>query len=124
MKRLLPVILALTLVTVGCQPIEMSARDSIAGAKGFLDEAAKKHPECASNPSGVMACNLINRGNAAKHTAGAALKVYCSGDQFDAGTGPCQPPTDKNARDQAAAKLKSATQELQIIVDSLKKAIG
>lgn len=124
MKTKLTLILACTLMFTGCQPVEMSARDTIAGAKGYLDEAAKKHPECASQPAGVMACDLINRGNAAKHAAGAALKVYCAGDQFDAGTGPCQPPTDKNARDQAAAKLKSAIQELQTIVDSLKKAIG
>lgn len=124
MRIKLVTILLVCMTLTACQPAEMSARDAIAGAKGSLDKAASVHPECTPTSVTPAVCDLINRGNAAKHTAGAALKVYCSGDQFDAGTGPCQPPTDPNAKAQAAAKLKTAIQELQGIVDSLKKVIG
>lgn len=124
MKRLSScLVVALLLSTVACQPPEMTARDVIAGAKGSLDAAAAKHGECATAPAGKQVCDIINRGNAAKHAAGAALRAYCSGDQFDAGTGPCQPPTDKDAKNQAGQKLKSAIKELQTIVDELGKAV-
>jgi hypothetical protein len=115
-------LLSATMILVGCQPTEMNARDAIASAKGFIDQVATNHPECNAAPAGQV-CVLVSRANAVKHTAIDALQLYCSGPSFDAGTGPCQPPTDKAARDQAATKLKAAVTNLNQIVSDI-KAIG
>lgn len=124
MKKVLNLFLlvALTVGMAGCQPPEMSARDSIATAKGFLDSEAKAHPECNSAPTGQV-CVLVNKGNAVKHTAIDALELYCSGPGFESG-GACQPPTDKIAKDQAAEKLKAAIRNLDQIVKDIKAISG
>jgi hypothetical protein len=85
-------ILILALLTVACPtstPIEKTARDGIATAKGFLDSEKTQHQECIGGS--FPACDLINKAVAAKDVTIDALEAYCSGPAFDAGTGPCTP---------------------------------
>jgi hypothetical protein len=115
----LSLVLVCSLVMAGCQPVEMSARDSIASAKGFIDSVAAAHPECNTVPTGQV-CVLVNRGNAVKHTAIDALVLYCAGPAFNDGSGACQPPTDKAVQQQSAEKLKAAIANLDQIVKDIR----
>ena len=114
-------VLVMLLTMTACQPLEMTARDGIASAKGFLDSEAKAHGECNATPT-LQVCTLINRGNAAKHTAIDALEQYCTSPEFDAGTAPCTKPTGA-AGTIAANQLKAAMANLNQIITDI-KAIG
>jgi hypothetical protein len=111
-------IATLLLVTVACAPLEQSARDGIATAKGFLDAEAKAHPECTQTPS-AQACTLITKGNALKHVAIDALEQYCTSPGFDAGTDPCTKPTGQAAT-VAAQQLKTALANLSQVISDIK----
>lgn len=116
-KSALCITLCLCLMTVACGPLEQSARNGIATAKGFLDQEKVAHPECAgATPSVSPVCTLIHKGVAAKDVTIDALEQYCSGPEFDAGTGPCSP----NAA--LSDKLKAALRDLNAIIGDIKKA--
>lgn len=121
MKIHLALALCALLILTGCQPLEMSARDGIASAKGFLDSEAKQHPECNSTPT-LQVCTLITRGNAAKHTAIDALETYCSNDSFNAGGTACVKPSG-SAGQIAANELKASLASLSQTITDI-KAIG
>lgn len=106
----------------GCDPAK-PARDSIAVAKGILITLQAQHQECKADPSPAI-CQNINRGVAAENLAIDALEVYCSGPEFDAGTGPCQPSPEKTLRENAARKLAAAITNLNQIIGDLKKAVN
>lgn len=118
-KWTIGLVLAVTLILTGCSPIETTARDGIAGAKGYIDSTAAKHAECNTDPSG-QACVLVTKGNAAKHLAIDALEEYCTSPAFEAGTGPCSPPTDKTQKDQLQSKLAGAMTNLNQIINDIK----
>lgn len=106
-------LLALTVVLVACAPLQDTARNGIASAKGFLDSEKAAHPECAVD-SEAQACYLIKRGVAAKDATIDALEAYCGGSAFDAGA-PCTPHSD------LTDKLKSALANLNLTISDIKK---
>lgn len=93
------------------QPLEASARDAVASAKGYLDSAKSKHPECPAASS--TQCQIIAKGVAAKDSVIDALSVYCAGPDFAAG-GACTPQAA------AADKLQSALNGLQTTLADVK----
>jgi hypothetical protein len=103
-------VLAAALFLIGCPtgsntPIEKVALRTAAGAKGFLDSVKQHHPECPGASSTV--CTDLQKATAAKDLLIDATEQYCAGPGFETG-GPCNPPTDPAAKDQAAAKLRAA----------------
>lgn len=112
-------ILVFTLILAGCGPIEGTARDGIAAAKGFLDAQAAQHGECNANPNAQI-CQLVTKGNNVKHVVIDALEQFCSGPAFEDGSGPCQPPTDKTRKDVLESQLKSALNNLKKTISDIK----
>jgi hypothetical protein len=112
----LAVFLALTLA--GCD-LAKSSRDGIASAKGALDKAKLQY-SCGTPTQNASVCNRIAQGVAIKDTAINALEIYCSGPQFDAGTGACQPSTDPDKKKVLADKLNAAMRQLNQIMSDLK----
>lgn len=115
-------LIVITLICAGCPSVENNARDTIAGQKAFVDSVAKAHPECndPATRTSAQVCVLVDQANSIKHVAGDALNLYCSGPDYDAGTGPCQPPTDKAQKDQLQNKLNAALRDLGQIITDLK----
>lgn len=106
MKLLTAVNIGLTLILVGCTPIEKQAYRTIVSAKAFLDAEKRVHPECVGGTSAL--CANLTRATAAKDVLIDATETYCSGPQFETG-GACQAPAKGTpASDQAIAKLKAA----------------
>lgn len=123
MKKLLAVMF-LVVTLAACTPPEMTARDGIAGAKGalqYLQSDAQYGLTCKADPAQPV-CRNINRGVAAQNFAIDALMVYCGGPSFDAGTGPCQPPSGP-AKQAALDKLNSAMANMNAIITDLKKVV-
>jgi len=115
MKKLL--LLVLSLVLIACnQPIEQTARDSVATAKGYLDSARQHHPECQPNSTGAV-CQIISRGVAAKDAVIDAVDIYCASPQYSEQGGPCAPNKD------AAQKLKEALKNLSTIMTDVKGVV-
>ncbi len=118
----LPLVIGLAFGLTACPVKPDNARDAIATAKGFLDSEAKAHAECASGLVN-QACDLITRGNAAKHVAIDALNQYCAGPDFDAG-GACHAPQTKNMQELLGNQLKAAIHNLNLIVSDLRALKG
>ena len=122
-KLLMGALLVSMLLLAGCQPIEKSARDAIAGAKGVTDVLQEQYQaKCQADPT-QSECAAINRAGAARNVAIDALEIYCAGPGFDAGTGPCEPPRDKAAREILADKLKAAILDLQRNVGDVRRLV-
>lgn len=115
-KIALTITLVLCLFTVACAPIEQTARNGIATAKGFLDSEKAAHPECVVNAASSNACYLISKGVAAKDSTIDALEAYCGGPEFDNG-GACTPHADLQP------KLKSVLANLNQTIADIKKAV-
>lgn len=131
MRRIgLAVVLLLALGAWKCsQPLEMTARDSIAAASGFLKEAQKNHVlECSATPQCstpnvqdkgkcVRICESINRAIDAQTVAINALSAYCASDDWDKG-GACKPKAD------LAPKLKQALSDLDATIAAAKGLVN
>ena len=104
------------------QPLEMTARDGIAAAKGYLDSARAKHPECVMVGSHAVPtetkCALIFRGVAAKDLAIDALDAYCSSEAYQHQGGKCEPHAD------ARPKLEAALANMDDVVKQVKAVAG
>lgn len=107
-------VLGTALLVSGCQPIERSARDAIAAAKGALD-AYKVEYKCGTAGAEPV-CATITSAVAVKDLAIDALLVYCAGPSFDAGTGPCQPSPEPDKKKVAAIKLNAVVTQLNQIM--------
>lgn len=117
MKRLiwLP-LLAITLACPPSQPLEQTARDSVATAKGYLDSAKQHHPECAADASSTN-CQVIAKGVAAKDSVIDAVNIYCASNDYSNNSGPCVPNKDLQP------KLQEALNNLNQTITDV-KAIG
>ena len=114
MKLKLVLLLAATLLLVGCQPPENTARDSIAAAKGVIEQAQTEYLEiCAASPN-ERECQLINNAVAVQNLAIDALNLYCSGSNYLAG-GACQPNKEYLPR------LQEALRNLDGIIAAIKE---
>lgn len=118
----LSLVLVFVLVTLACphQPLEQAARDGIAQAKGMLDDAKGRHPECqVADNAASKVCKVLKTATSAKDTLIDALSLYCAGTpatgdkSFDDG-GPCVP--DKSVE----PKLNSALHSLDQIMADVK----
>lgn len=109
--------MGLVLILAACQPLEDTARDVIAGAKGFIQKAQENHlAECTANPTKEFPCRIINRAVAAQNLAVDSLYVYCG---FTKDT---PPNTLCAANKSKAAALKSALETLNRIIADYKEA--
>lgn len=107
--------LPLLLLLAACQPPEQSARDTIAAAKGAIEQQQAKHPECVANPSG-SGCQRINRAVDLQNAAIDSLHVYCASSTYESG-GSCTP--DKTA----LPAMREAVKRLDAIIRELKGGI-
>ena len=103
MKLKIVVLLAATLLLAGCQPAENTARDSIAAAKGVIEQAQAEYLAACTADSAQRVCNLINDAVAGQNLAIDALNLYCSGSGYLAG-GACQPNKEYLPRLQEAVR--------------------
>jgi gamma-glutamyl:cysteine ligase YbdK (ATP-grasp superfamily) len=118
MKWCSVLVLILTLSLVGCQPAEVTARDSIAAAKGFIEDQQKQRlQECTADKSKEI-CVDINKAVEAQNLAVTALIAYCSDATFANNSGPCHPNRDLQP------KLQAAIEQLNNIVNSIKVLAG
>lgn len=107
-RTILTLVLALTLNTIGCTPVERQAYNTVVGAKAFLATVKSQHPECVTG-STASVCMDIAKATAAKDFLIDAAEVYCASTDFDQKGGVCSPPAKGTpASDQAIAKLKAA----------------
>lgn len=101
-------LLAFSICTAGCSPLEKNAYNTVVAAKGFLDSVRAAHPECrevsSTNPAVVIpaarvstqtesstVCHLLVQATAAKDLLIDAGEEYCAGGQFESG-GACNAP--------------------------------
>lgn len=116
MKRIFLVV-AVLMFLAGCQPLENTARDVIAGSQGFIQKAQENHrSECQAAPAKDFPCQIINRAVAAQNLAVDALAIYCGFARDTPPNTPCQ------ANKSAAAILKSALDGLQKTIQDYKDA--
>ena len=99
------------LCLTACQPLENTARDVIAGAQGFIQQAQVNHlAECQANPTKDFPCQTINRAVAAQNLAIDALNVYCGFGKDTPAHTPCA------ANKSGAASLNAALDNLNRII--------
>lgn len=111
------ILVSATIILTGCQPLEMSGRDAVSSAKGYLEAAKSHHPECSGGGHGAN-CDIISRGVGAKDAVIDALNIYCSSPSYTDQGGACSP--NKNAE----PKLKEALKSLSQIMSDVKKVGG
>ena len=103
MKKIL-LLLAATIVLVGCGGLENNARDVAASLNGVLTSAQTQHQECVAD-STPQTCQLIKRGVSAQNALITATEGYCGWST----TAPPPDPTTKCVPVKGAeAALKSA----------------
>src|SRR3990172_290453 len=119
------VILLVLLAALGCQPFEMSARDSIVAAGGFIRKAQMNHlDECLAftrdgtdlGKSAVI-FPAITKAIAAYNLAVDLLNVYCASPDYDLQGGKCVPNKELQP------KVEAALRELTVIVAEVKAVI-
>jgi hypothetical protein len=122
MKRALLLLVPLLAATLACppsQPLERTARDGVAAAKGYLDSAKSQHPECGGEaPVASTNCQIIYKGVAAKDSVIDALNVYCASPAYSTGGGECVPNKD------VQSKLQEALNNLNQTIADVKKLGG
>lgn len=114
---LVPLLLG-TLILTACPPIQETARDGVATAKGYLDAAKAHHPECSTPQVNVGVCDLLSRATGAKDAVIDAVNVYCTSPSYDQTGGVCVP--NKSAK----PKLDAALRDLNQILADVKKIGG
>jgi hypothetical protein len=125
MKRAIAtvVLLALTILTTGCQPDPAKARDSVAAAFGFIGDLQTKHlTECQANKT-LPVCVEINKAVAVQRLAASSLNAYCAGPPTPGAMpymngGPCSVQSGLESR------LTAALQDLNNVMVDLKKLGG
>lgn len=90
------------------QPIQATAMDVAATAKGYLDEAKKHHPECAPGVTAPAVCGVLDRGTKAKDLLIDAVNVYCGSAEYDKGDVACTP--NASAEDKLSSALTNMNQ--------------
>jgi len=114
MRVSLVIICCLSLVMLGCQPVENSARDTSAALGGLLATAQTQNQQtCQAQPTQTV-CVLINKGIAAQAALITATEAYCG---WTVGV----VPGDPNAK---CVPVKSAVQGLQAAIDNAKPFIA
>lgn len=106
MRKLLSLVIILTLATVACSPLEQQARNTAAALQGVIVAAqAKYHDSCVGNPSQNV-CQAINKGVSGQNALITSIETYC-------GWSTTMPPADVNAK---CVPVKTATAALQAAI--------
>lgn len=114
-------ILGLTILTTGCSPIEIQARDTAAALQGVLKVAMPQYETtCEANPNQQI-CNLINNGISAQNALLTAGETFC-------GWNPALPPPNPDTtpcveQKGATALLKAAIGNAAAFTIEIKGAI-
>jgi len=117
MKKKAVFVVLICFCLAACQPFEKSARDSVAAAKGFIEQAQANHgTACKANPNTAL-CSAINQAVAAQNSAIDALDLYCAGSSWQSG-GACQPNKELEPR------VRAAISNLDRIIKDAKGAVG
>ncbi|MCL4524008.1 MAG: hypothetical protein M1451_08870 [Acidobacteria bacterium] len=129
MRKKTVLVVLICLCFAACQPYEKQARDSVAAAKGFIEQAQANHgDECRAVPQcslpGVVdagkcvkICAAINQAVAAQNLAIDALDLYCAGTGWQTG-GACTPNKELEPR------VRAAISNLDRIIKDAKGAVG
>ncbi len=105
------------LFLVGCQPLQQTARDSIAVAKGVIETAQDKYlVRCQASPTDVP-CEIIKDAVAAQNLVVDALNLYCAGISSWVDGAPCFPSKDMEPR------LKEALLNLNTIISNVRELL-
>lgn len=108
MKKSLVLVLALTLITTACSPLEQQARDTAAALQGAISAAQARYlTECTANPKN-QACVAINQAVAGQNAFVTAVEAYC-------GWSETAPPPFGTA---SCVPVKSAAAGLQISINN------
>jgi hypothetical protein len=105
------------LFLVGCQPLQQTARDSVAVAKGVIETAQQEYlPRCLSSPTDTP-CEIIKDAVAAQNLVIEALNLYCAGSDSWVSGAPCNPT------DAVEPRLREALSQLNIIIANVKELL-
>jgi len=118
MRRLAVIVLG-TILTVGCTPVEQSARNAAAGLKGAISSAQGQfQASCQSNPAQPV-CGLINQAVWSQNALITSIEAYCSWDVNlpPAGSSKCVPVKS------AEAAMITATQNANVLVLEIQAAL-
>jgi len=121
MKRLTIGALVLTILMLGCSPLENQARDTAAALSGSIAAAQSMYQaRCAANPAQEI-CQVINRGVSGENALLTAIETYCgwtptldpNGPKSGPSGAPTLAPPDPTAK---CAPVKSAQAALQAAI--------
>ena len=105
------------LFLVGCQPLQQTARDSIAVAKGVIETAQQEYlPRCLASPTDAP-CEIIKDAVAAQNLVVDALNLYCAGEDSWVTGAPCSPSMGVEPR------LREALLRLDTIISNVKELL-
>lgn len=120
MKKSLVLVLALTLITTACSPLEQQARNTAAALQGALSAAQGQYlTQCTANPK-APSCVTINRAIDGQSALVTAVEAYCGWSQASPpanGALPCVPVKG------ATAGLTTAINNANLFVTELKGLI-
>lgn len=101
-------------------PLVVNARDTLAGASGFVANAQKQYAkECIADPT-QSKCKYINQAISGINAAITAEEAYCG---WNPGTGSVVPPPPCTPVASAADGLQTAIANLNTFMMNLKGAI-
>lgn len=119
-RTVLPLLSALVLFLIGCQPIEKTAQEVLAANKGYLEAAITKNAaSCMANPSQTV-CQVIVKDAYAQGAAVTALEVYC---QIPPHT-LTNPPLKCTPLSSASSALQDALSNVNALTADIRKAAG
>ncbi|KKL19417.1 hypothetical protein LCGC14_2465690 [marine sediment metagenome] len=105
------------LFLVGCQPLQQTARDSIAVAKGAIETAQQEYlVRCLASPTDTP-CEIIKDAIAAQNLVVDVGILYCAGNDAWLTGGPCSPSRGVEPR------LKEALLRLDTIISNVKELL-
>jgi len=120
MKKLLALIVVMTLAMVACSPLEQQARNTAAALQGALSAAQTQYlTQCKANPT-QAACVTINRAVDGQNALVTAVEAYCGWSQSAPppnGTATCVPVKS------AAAGLQTAVNNANLFITEVKGII-
>lgn len=131
MKRRLFIAGLISILMIGCSPLERQAYNIVVGSKAALVKYRSNHPECGtfdavtgmSAATKIYECSLNNRLTAAKDLVIDAAEIYCSGKDFENG-GACNPPSKNSpGYQQAVDKLRSAIASYESVERDFNNAV-
>ena len=105
------------LFLVGCQPLQQTARDSIAVAKGVIETAQDKYLDTCLADRTRPICATIRKAIATHNLSIDTLNLYCAGDNVWQEGAPCRPSKKVEPR------LKEALLNLNTIISNVRELL-